>query len=138
MSEPLGTTTVSLSHHHQYRTSLDSLTFNEHNWNIPQEVVVYARDDFVDEDDGYFDILHRSESDDHNYGSSSVTYAPTVLGILPVLVLVNDQSGVVFSSTSLSVAESGLVDSFEVRLSSNPDQKHLAKGTSRSKTYDDP
>ena len=39
-----------------------------------------------------------------------------------MLVLDNDQSRVVFSSISLSVAESGLMNSFEIRLSSNPDQ----------------
>jgi hypothetical protein len=65
--------TAYLLHHHQYRTSTDLLIFNEHNWNIPQEIVVYARDDFKDEDDGYFDIRHQRDSDDHNYGSS-VTY----------------------------------------------------------------
>ncbi len=91
-----------------------ALTFNSDNWNDPQTIYIDASDDYIDEDLQTGAITYSLESTDPKY------YELIVSGTSVLIDDDDDTAGVSINRTNLSISESGVSDSYEVVLTSQP------------------
>ncbi|WP_414755670.1 DUF4114 domain-containing protein [Anabaena sp. CCY 9910] len=68
-SQPTSDVIINISNGQQIRTNPRTLTFTTENWNVAQNVIVTAVDDFLVEGDGNDTISHTAISNDVNYNN---------------------------------------------------------------------
>ncbi|MFP4438041.1 MAG: choice-of-anchor Q domain-containing protein [Chloroflexaceae bacterium] len=112
-SRPTADVTISIMPDAQLNTDTPTLTFTPATWDTPQVVTVTALDDAVVEGIHIGSISHSATSSDSNF--DGITIAD-----MTVTVQDNDGANVTIMSTSLSVSESGMIDSYTVVLTSRP------------------
>ncbi len=112
-SEPASEVTVLVNIAGQATASPTSLTFTPADWNIFQGVTLAAIDDEIDQGASYDALVsHTVLSADPDYDGLPVTD-------LPVLILDDDQAGVIVTPTALTVTV-GLTGTYSVVLTSEP------------------
>jgi hypothetical protein len=112
-SQPTHDVTITLSGGTQCTVSPSPLIFDANNWNTAQTVTVTAADDAVVEGAHSCTITQTATSTDTSYGGIAIA---DVTGTITD----NDTAGVLVSKPSLTVSESGTMESFTVQLNSEP------------------
>ncbi len=91
-----------------------SLTFTPANWGSPQAVTVTGVDDVIDDGDAAYTIVTAAAT------SADAAYSGLAVLDVAMVNLDNDTAGIIVSSTSQTVSESGTAASFNVILGSQP------------------
>jgi len=88
-------------------------SFNDTNWNIPQQIVVTAVNDLVDEGIHQCIITHSTSSADSNYDGITVEDVTAT-------ITDNDTAGVDVDPTTITLTEGGASQTYELSLDTEP------------------
>ncbi|EAW35793.1 DUF4347 domain-containing protein [Lyngbya sp. PCC 8106] len=114
--EPELPVTIEFELNEQQLNSIDAISFDSTNWNIPQTVTVEAIDDLIPEGDETLAISHTIVSEDENYRDLQIRTAN-------VEILDNDVDAeviIVNNTRNLTLTEGETTASYEIVLSSPP------------------
>ncbi len=111
--QPTGDVTVSLTvDSTQLTASPTTLTYTSSNWNVAQTVSLTAVDDSIDEGDVYSVVI--------NHTCANGGYDAVAAVDVAVAVTDDDTMGVLFNPLTVTVAEGGVDQTVDVRLTSQP------------------
>ena len=112
-SQPVGTTTVSVTPDAELTASPRTLFFSAANWNLPQTVTLLA----VDDDD-----IEGAHSGTVTHNASGGGYDGVAVPSVVAQILDNDAAGVLIaqSAGATAVGEDGLTDTYTIVLTSRP------------------
>jgi hypothetical protein len=116
-SQPTSNVTIFITPGAKLTTNTSLLTFDSTNWNVAQAVTVAAINNDVAQGNDSERILHSVFSADPNYNSFPID--PLVVSIVD-----DELVGLVITQTGFdtAVSESGLTDTYTIRLQSRPTQ----------------
>ncbi|MEM7028701.1 MAG: FG-GAP-like repeat-containing protein [Chloroflexota bacterium] len=112
-SQPQANVTVNLTGDSQISLSTPSINFTNLNWNTPQTLTVNAVDDAAQEGSHTATINHTVSSGDLDFDSLAVSD-------VTVNIIDNDTAGVSINPGTVNVTEGGVIDTYNVVLTTLP------------------
>ena len=112
-SQPSGPVTVNIVTDGQSAVDRRSVVFDQNNWRQPQQIVVSAVDDNVDDDSSDSQINHVVSSSDAGYDG-------LVAGSVKVWISDNDSAGVAVGMPQRTSLDEGVTTSYTLSLRSQP------------------
>jgi|GEM_PF-3419269 hypothetical protein len=113
-SRPQNPVTIEFEYDEQQIEPILPIVFDDNNWNIPQEIPVIARGEDGIEGVQQTSISHQVTSEDPNYNDFE-------LADIAVEIIELQSAGLLVEPTSLTVAEGGTSDSYNLSLTQAPD-----------------